>query len=148
MTSNRRTVQALGEHPFELLFGALAAVAGTFAVLGVVGSASVNALLPMPVVRAWGALQLLAGVLMVTGILLPYVRSRALVLGWRIERAGLWPLAATAATYAVVVLAYSGTRALYPAGVYLAIAVACLARAVAVTRRERELRQVGGRDGG
>ncbi|GAA3077768.1 hypothetical protein [Streptosporangium carneum] len=145
--TTRRT-KALGEHPFELFFGGLAVFAGAFAVLGVVGSASVNALLPLPVVRAWGALQLLAGVLMVAGILLPYVRPRALVLGWRIERAGLWPLAATAVIYAVVVLAYSGTRALYPAGVYLALAATCLARAATVTRLERELRQVGGRDGG
>ncbi|WP_214103249.1 hypothetical protein [Acrocarpospora catenulata] len=132
----------LSEHPFELLFGALAAVSGLVATLGIVASASINAALPLLAVRAWGVLQLAAGVLMVVGVLLPYRRRASLVVAWRLERAGLWPLAATALVYAVVAVSHSGVRALQAAVVYVALALACIARARAVTRLEQALLSV------
>lgn len=130
----------LGERPFELLFGGVATVAGALTAAGFVGSASINASLPMPVVRAWGVLQFFAGALVVAGIVLTYVRPRALALGWRLERAGLWPLAATLAVYSAVALAYSGLRAAYPAAIFAAFSVACMARARALARLERRAR--------
>lgn len=138
---------AFAEHPFELLFGLIAVLGGSAAALGIVSPTSINAVLPLPVVRAWGALQLLAGALVLVGILISYGRPRATVLGWRIERAGLWPLAATLIVYGVVALAYSGMRALYPVAFYLAFAAACIARARAVARLEQAVRAAGRRDG-
>lgn len=129
----------LAEHPFELLFGAMAVLGGLAAALGVVSPTSINAVLPLPVVRAWGVLQMAAGLSIVTGFV---VSARgSLVLGWRLERAGLWPLAATLIVYAVVALSYSGVRALYPVSFYLAFAAACLARARAVARLEKTVRK-------
>ncbi|MGI5155835.1 hypothetical protein [Microbispora sp. CA-102843] len=138
MTLHRTT--PWGDHPFELLVGLMAIVGGAASALGVISSTSIYASLPLPVVRAWGALQFVAGTLMVTGILLRYTRRERLLTGWRIERAGLLPLAATAIVYATVVLAYAGTRAIYPAGIYIAAAIACASRARTVARLERVVR--------
>lgn len=130
----------LSEHPFELLFGILAVVGGAAAAFGVVSPTSINAVLPLAVVRAWGVLQMAAGLSMATGIFLAS-RHGSLLLGWRLERAGLWPLAVTLVIYAAVAFAYSGSKAIYPASWYLVFAAACIARASAVARFERTVRR-------
>ncbi|MEO3856249.1 hypothetical protein [Acrocarpospora sp. B8E8] len=144
---NKAGPGTLSEHPFELLFGLIAILGGAAAALGVVSPTSINALLPLLVVRAWGVLQLAAGVSVVAGIVLS-ARADRLVLGWRLERAGLWPLAATLIIYAGVALAHSGMRALYPASFYLVFAAACVARARALARLEETIRKhMGSADG-
>lgn len=132
---------ALTEHPFELLFGLLFAVNGLSLTLGGVPPASLNATLPPPVVAAWGVAQLLAGALIVTGIILRYARPALMLIGLRLERAGLWPIAAVCAVYSVVVLGYAGPRALFPVGVLAAVAAACVARARSVAALESTIRK-------
>lgn len=131
----------LAEHPFELLFGLLAFVAGLGLTLGAVGPASLHATLPFAVVKAWGLVQLLAGALIVTGIVMRYARPPLLVIGLRLERAGLVPLAAAATVYGVVALGYAGPRAIYPVAVLLAVALACLSRVRTIARLERTIRK-------
>ena len=126
---------ALSEHPFELLFGFIAIGGGLGAALGVVSPTSINAVLPMLVVHAWGVLQFAAGVAVVAGIVISG-RTGSLLTGWRVERAGLWPLAITLVIYAVVAIVYSGARAIYPAAWYAVFAAACIARARALSRLE------------
>lgn len=137
------TKGSLSAHPFELLFGVLAVCAGTALTLGAVAPVSLNATLPALLVRIWGATQLLAGVLIVTGILLRYWRPARLVVGWRLERAGLVPLAAAIAVYGIAALAYAGPRAIYPVSLYAAFAVGCLTRARAIARMERRVLERG-----
>ena len=134
-----RVRQPLDEHPFELLFGLLAILAGAALSAGVIAPTSINASLPELVVRAWGGTQLLAGMLMVSGIVLPYIRPPLLLLGLRLERGGLWPLSGAAAVYGLVALAFAGGRAAYTAGVLVAVMVACVSRARAVARLERTI---------
>lgn len=132
---------ALAEHPFELLFGLLFALNGLSLAAGGTPPASLNATLPSLVVTAWGVAQLVAGALIVVGIVLRYVRPATLLIGLRLERAGLWPLAAVAAVYSVVALGYAGTRALFPVCVLAAVAFACVARARAVASLEATIRK-------
>lgn len=139
---------ALAEHPFEVLFGLLAFFNGASLALGAVGPASFNATLPPLVVAAWGVAQFVAGGLIVVGIVLRYVRPALLLAGLRIERAGLWPLAAVAAVYSVVALGYAGQKALFPVGVLAAVAAACVARARAVAALERTIIKHSGGAGG
>lgn len=135
----------LSEHPFELLFGLIAILGGAAAAVGVVSPTSINAVLPLLVVRAWGVLQLASGVAVVAGVVVSS-RSGSLLTGWRVERAGLWPLAATLVIYVVVALVYSGTRAIYPAAWYAVFAAACIARARALSRLEATVRKHTRRD--
>lgn len=143
-----RRLTALAEHPFELLFGLLAFFNGASLALGAVGPASFNATLPPPVVAAWGVVQFVAGGLIVTGIALRYVRPALLLIGMRLERAGLWPLAAVAAVYSVVALGYAGQKAVFPVGVLAAVAVSCVARARAVASIEKTIAKHTGGAGG
>jgi hypothetical protein len=136
-----RRLVPLAEHPFELLFGLVAALSGLALTFGAVGPASLNAVLPRSVVLAWGGIQLFAGALIIVGIIIRYLRPAQLIVGFRLERAGLWPLAAAATVYAVVAVGYAGPPALYPAAVLVAVAVACGARAAAVARLERTIRK-------
>lgn len=139
----------LSEHPFELLFGLLAFLAGLALTLGAVAPTSLNATLPVIVVRAWGVSQLLAGTFMVVGIVIRYWRPALFVYGLRVERAGLVPLSAACAVYGIVAIGYAGVRALYPAGVLAAVAIACLARTRAVAHLEQTIRRhsAGGSSG-
>ena len=130
---------ALAEHPFELLFGLLALVSGLSLASGARAPASLDATLPPAVVIAWGITQVVAGALIVTGIILRYARPALLLVGLRLERAGLWPLAAVAAVYSVVALGYAGSRALFPVGVLAAVAAACVARARAVAALDKAI---------
>ncbi|MER6942478.1 hypothetical protein ABT294_00520 [Nonomuraea sp. NPDC000554] len=127
----------LAEHPFEILFALLAFLNGLALTLGGSRPASLNATLPGVVVWAWGAIQVFAGAFIVAGIVLRYVRPAFLMIGLRLERAGLWPLSAAAAVYSVVALGYAGLRVLYPVSVLVAVAVACIARARAVAGIEK-----------
>jgi hypothetical protein len=136
-----RRLVPLAEHPFELLFGLMAFLSGLGLTLGAVAPVSLDATLPPSVVWAWGGIQLLAGALIVVGIVVRYLRPALLIVGFRLEQAGLWPLAAVAAVYGAVAVGYAGTRALYPAGVLVAVAAACVARAIAVARLERTIRK-------
>ncbi|TYB69755.1 hypothetical protein FXF51_06215 [Nonomuraea sp. PA05] len=137
----------LAEHPFELLVGLAAFLSGAALVFGAGPPTSLNATLPPAVAWAWGGIQLLAGALIIVGIVIRYWRPALLIVGFRMERAGLWPLAAAATVYGIVVVGYAGVRAIYPAGVLVAVAVACAARAVAVSRLEKTIRKhTGGTD--
>ncbi|MFI7126004.1 hypothetical protein ACIBQ1_09940 [Nonomuraea sp. NPDC050153] len=127
------------EHPFELLIGLLFLLNGLALTLGAGPPASLNATLPAALVWAWGAVQFFAGGLIVVGIVIRYLKPALLVVGFRLERAGLWPLAAAAAVYGVVAVSYAGARALYPVSVLVAVAAACIARAVAVGRLEKTI---------
>lgn len=133
-----RRFAALADHPFELLFGGLSLASGVVLLAGVLPPASLDAILPQPVVWAWGALQALGGGLIVAGLLLRY-SDNLFLLSLRLERAGMWPLAAATVVYSAVALAYAGTRALYPASVLAAISVACAARAIKVRKLERTI---------
>lgn len=140
---------ALAEHPFELLFGVLALLNGAALTLGAVRPISLDATLPAAVITAWGVAQFVAGGLIAVGILLRYIRPAHLLIGLRLERAGLWPLAAVAAVYSVVALGYAGPRALFPVGVLAVVAVACMARARTVAALERAIvKHAGGAGGG
>lgn len=134
-----RRLVPLAEHPFELLIGLLFLLNGLVLTLGAGPPASLTATLPPVVAWAWGAIQMLAGALIIVGIVIRYLRPALLVVGFRLERAGLWPLAAAAAVYGIVALGYAGVRALYPVSVLAAVAAACVARAVAVSRLERTI---------
>lgn len=136
----------IAEHPFELLFGMLAILSGTALMFGAVAPTSLNATLPPAVVWAWGATQGMAGLLIVAGIVVRYLRPALLIVGFRMERAGLWPLSTAAGVYGIAALGYAGPRALYPAGVLAAVAAACVARALAVARLERTIRTHTRRD--
>ncbi|MFI7113943.1 hypothetical protein ACIBK9_47035 [Nonomuraea sp. NPDC050227] len=138
----------LAEHPFELLFGLLFLLNGTAISFGAGPPASINATLPPAVVLAWGAIQLLAGLLIVAGIILRYWRPSLLLLGLRLERAGLWPLAAAVSVYGVVVVRYAGAPAVYTAGVLAAVAAACAARARTLARLEKTIIKYSGGAGG
>lgn len=131
----------LAEHPFELVLGFVALLSGVALTAGAGPPASINATLPHLVVLAWGAIQVLAGVLIIAGIVIRYLRPALLIVGFRLERAGLWPLAAAATVYGVAGLGYAGLPALYPVGTLLAVAAACAARAAAVSRLERTIRK-------
>jgi hypothetical protein len=131
----------LAEHPFELLFAILAVFNGAAITLGAVPPASFDATLPPSVVAAWGFTQALGGGLIAVGVILRYAKPALLVVGFRIERAGLWPLAAVAAIYSAVALAYAGPRALFPVSVLAAVAVACAARARRVAALEATIRK-------
>jgi hypothetical protein len=131
----------LAEQPFELLFALLAIFNGAAITLGAVPPASFNATLPPPVVAAWGLTQALGGGLIAAGVILRHTRPALLIVGFRIERAGLWPLAAVAAIYSAVALAYAGQRAIFPVSVLAAVAVACAARARRITALEATIRK-------
>lgn len=135
----------LADHPFELLFGVIALLGGVALVASGAAPASIDATLPVVVVRAWGLVQAGAGALIVAGIVVRYWRPALLLVGLRLERAGLWPLAAACAVYGVVAVVYAGPKAMYPGGVLTVIAVACVARARSVARLEATIRKhVGG----
>lgn len=87
---------------------------------------------------------------MVTGIIVRYWRPALLLVGLRVERAGLVPLAAACTVYGVVALGYAGVRALYPVSVLVVVAGACLARAHAAAGLEHTIRKhaSGGDSGG
>lgn len=130
----------LMENPFELVFGLAAFLSGSALVLGAVAPTSLNATLPPVVVWAWGAIQGMAGLLILVGLIIRHLRPRLLILGFRLERAGLWPFAAAAGVYGIAALGYAGPKALYPVGVLVAVSAACVARALAIARLERTIR--------
>ncbi|NJP24471.1 hypothetical protein FLW53_09665 [Microbispora sp. SCL1-1] len=138
----------LADHPFELLFGVIALLGGVALVAAGAAPASINATLPVLVVKAWGLVQAGAGALIVSGIITRYWRPALLLVGLRLERAGLWPLAAACAVYGVVAVVHAGPRAMYPGGVLMVIAAACVARARAVSRLEATIRKYVGGSGG
>jgi len=138
----------LAEHPFELLFGLVAVGGGVALLAGVTTPTSLIATLPRPVVTGWAVTELIGGALILVGILLRHARPSLLLLGLRLERAGLWPLSAAAAVYSVAALGYAGLGGLYPVSILLAVAVACVARARAVAGIESTIRKhSGGRVG-
>lgn len=134
----------LAEHPFELTFGLLFALAGAAVAFGGIASTSINALLPVWVVRAWGGVQAVAGVLVVAGIILRYWRPALVLVGLRIERAGHIPFVAATSVYLAVAITYAGTRALYAVAAYLAFAVASGFRARATILIERGINRARG----
>jgi hypothetical protein len=131
----------LAEHPFELLFALLALFNGAAIAAGVAPPASFNATLPPPVVIAWGLTQALAGACITAGIIIRYSQPALLAIGFRLERAGLWPLSAVAAAYSAVALMYAGLPAAFPVGVLAAVAIACAARARRIAALEKTIRK-------
>jgi hypothetical protein len=142
-----RRSESLAERPFELLIGALSVFGGAAIPLGMVPPTSLNATLPEGLVLAWAVIQIAGGALIVTGIVLRCARPALLMLGLRLERAGMWPLSAACAVYGLVAIGYAGARALYPAGILLAVAAACVARAYKVAQIEKLIRRHTREDG-
>jgi hypothetical protein len=136
----------LHEHPFALPIGLTAIGNGGALAAGLVGPASLNATLPEVLVRCWGGTQFIAGALIVAGIMVRYSPALGL-LGLRLERAGSIPLAAALAVYTITVIAYAGTRGLYPASICAAFALAFALRARSIARTEMRIRNIQ-RDGG
>ncbi|WP_204042775.1 hypothetical protein [Acrocarpospora phusangensis] len=134
-----RRFRSLAEHPFELTFGLLFALVGAAVAFGGITPTSINALLPEWVVRVWGVVQVVAGLLVVVGIVIRYWRPALVLVGLRIERAGHIPFVAATTVYMAVAVAYAGTRALYAGALFLAFAVASGARAWATIVIERAI---------
>lgn len=145
----RRTrLDALAEHPFELFFGVFFVLAGGALAFGDIAPTSVNALLPEVVVRLWGGLQLMAGLLIVIGFALRHGRPDLFLLSLRIERPGQAAMSVALIVYAVTATMYAGSRASYAVGFYVVLALACGARAYATLRMERRIRRNGGAGAG
>lgn len=143
---------------FELLIAWLCLASGASLALGAPPPNSVQRVLPSWLIHTWGLTLCVGGLLIVTGVMIRH-RSRTklerLVLGLRIERAGLVPLAAASAVFGLVICVVGGWRGAFAAGTYLAFAAACLCRTSEAAETERGLAKamsVGrldlGQDGG
>lgn len=127
---------------FELLIAALCLGSGLTLSLGAPPPSSVQNILPGWLVTCWGATLFLGALLIVIGVLMRHRNvstiSRVLV-GLRIERAGLVPLAAASAVFGLVIAVFGGWRGVLASGTYLAFAAACLFRNAEAADAERGL---------
>lgn len=128
---------------FELLIAYLCVVAGLPLALGAPPPNSIQRILPSWLVHCWGATLFIGGVLIVLGLALrrgaPGI-SRLLV-GLRIEQAGLLPMAAGAAVFSLVITVAAGWPGVFAGGTYLMFAAACLLRTVEVRDTARGIDQ-------
>lgn len=107
-------------YPFELFLSLLCVVSGATLLLGAPAPMSLEALLPLVVVKVWAGTLLLGSGLTAVGIL----RGRQLTAIY-----GLRLLGDAALVYSIAILVVGGIRGVTAGVITVAFAIACLARA-------------------
>lgn len=119
-------------HPFELALGVAFTVIGLRAIFEGTTTPSVDQLPELPLLL-YRAATTLGGLGVIAGLI-----ARAHALGRTVERASLYAVAGTWAGYSVLGLAYQGREDGFGVAIItLAIAAACLLRALAIRKTER-----------
>lgn len=124
--------------PRELMLLGLCLLAGLSYVAGGDRPGSIEQTMPGWLVVAWNLALLVAGAVGIAGNIWPGQLGTALL----IRIAGQFLASGPAAAYALAALAYAGAAALFPAGIVLAFAGACLWTAKYLTEDVRTLREV------
>lgn len=123
-------------HPFELAFAALfILVGGALAAKGHEVRLSSVQELPMALVVGWEVCLLLGGPAIAVGL----CWRGSELMARAIERAGLYLAAAAWSTYALTIGVMTHGNAAVPVGQAVAIALACLLRAYALSRVDRSV---------
>lgn len=119
-------------HPFELALGVAFTLIGLRALVEGTTTPSVDQLPELPLLL-YRAATTIGGLGVIAGLL-----GRAHALGRTIERASLYTVAGTWAGYSVLVVSVQGWRdGFSTSAITLAIALACLLRALAIRKTER-----------
>lgn len=119
-------------HPFELALGVAFTLIGLRALVEGTTTPSVDQLPELPLLL-YRVASTIGGIGLIVGLL-----ARAHALGRTIERASLYAVSGTWAGYSVLVVAVQGWRdGFSTAAITLAIAAACLLRALAIRKTER-----------
>ena len=125
-------------HPFEIFALVACAMSGTSLLLGGVVPGSINALLPLPAVIAWGIALAFGSAAALTGIVL---KNR--LLGLLLEQVGLVAVGGAACLYAATILLYTGGAGLAASLVVGAFGVSCLWRWVQIHRLIKLAQHIG-----
>lgn len=115
-------------NPFEIFVGALCVISGLPSLFTGPPAASLEALLPSPLVRLWGAELVVGGLLIVIGVVIEH---------HRVERLGLMQLGPAAVAYGLAIVFVVGVGGIAAAGVLIAFGLACLARSVVLLAAAR-----------
>lgn len=116
----RRTPLSVLLNPFEYFLAALCIISGLPQLIAPAPNNSLEILLPVWLVRVWGAELVAGGVLTLAG--LAFKRPR-------VERIGMKILAPAATAYAIAIGLVAGWAGVVAASIVLAFGMACLARA-------------------
>ncbi len=124
--------------PMELMLLGLCLLSGLSALLGTGPPNSVEETMPGWLIAVWNVALCAAGAVGVVGNLWPGAFGTALL----VRCAGLLIAFGPAAAYAIAALSFAGADALFPAGLVLAFACACLWKSKYLTEDLRTLREV------
>jgi hypothetical protein len=119
-------------HPFELYIAGLALLTAIPLVVGQPAPQTINALLPLWLVKVWGVELAVGAGLVVAGLLRP--RSR-------LERLGHSLLAPAAMTYGAAIVTVLGVTGVLAGGIVIAFGIACMTRAYVLRLAEDVISQ-------
>lgn len=138
------------EDQFELFIAFLCMISGLPLIFQAAAApSSLEALLPVAVVRLWGATLCIGGTVICVGIFLRHINRRRLYFeGLMIEAAGLLPLGAATLVLSIVAFYVQGMKVLFGALIYLSFTGACASRFWAITLVMRALRTAMTREQG
>lgn len=124
---------------FEFFMAFLCMLSGAPMALGGPRPNSIEKILPPTLRVIWGLMLLFGGVLVIIGLSLRKrdPSTKRVLVGIRVEGAGLLPLAAGAFTFSLVIPVSAGWAGAFASGTYLAFGLACLGRAAEIKVAER-----------
>lgn len=138
----------LSEDPFELFFVLLCFLAGIpLATRAAPSPSSLEAALPLLVVKLWGVTLSSGGFVSLCGILLrhpnPYrtTKKPRYIEGLLIEGGGLIALASAAAVIALAIITRTGLEALFGTATYFMFVAACAYRFITIKRTVAKMRE-------
>lgn len=133
---------------FEMLIAALCLISGIPIALGFPTVNSVTSLLPVWLIRCWGADLALAGLLILIGLIAgraaKTVNRRMFMI--QIEQAGLTMLGTGSAVLMMSIMTIGGWRAALPVGTYLALTLSCYFRTIEISDVKRGIERSRRRD--
>lgn len=124
--------------PMELMLLGLCLVAGLSALFGNEAPNSVEQTMPGWLVVVWNTALAVSGAVGVVGNMWPGELGTGLL----VRVAGLLIASGPAAAYGIAALTFAGAVALFPAGIVLAFAIACLWKSRHLTSDLRTVREV------
>lgn len=129
----QRIPQSILLHPFEVYIAGLAVLSGAPLLIGKPGPETINAVLPLWLVRVWGTMLITGALLVLIGLLRPR---------GRLERLGHTLLAPASLVYGLAIIAAIGWRGLIAGFIVTGFGLACMTRAYVLRLADDVLLQV------
>jgi hypothetical protein len=143
----RGLMRAWSLFQFELFVALLCTVTGLPLAFGIAPSPnSIAATLPTWTLFLWGVMLSVGGLCTVAGILWRHYNEQQFLAGLKVEEAGLWMLGSCSAVLAIAISAYAGSVGLLTAGIFGALAAACVSRIRTTHKEAKIVREHGQED--